>query len=464
MLIQEIERSAYLRKYTIDDVRRIFLENNCILVSNEYKNTKSKIAFTCNKHSSSGVQFTTLSALTNTRKVSTPCKFCRDENGRPYRCFSESKARKLCEERDFEFVKMRMDDRTGCNRSYIQFICNKHRDKGIQEVISYSMKKLKQCRYCAGLCKTTDDLVKELNDPNIELLEDYRGAFVKIKCLCKIHNVEWMVTPNNLRSGYRCPKCSTENRRKACSRTHEEFIKELSESNPNIEALTTYVNANKKITFRCKIHDYTWDCVPEKLLVFHWGCPICSRIRKTKNQSKTNEQFVKELNEINPNIEPLEEYVNGNTKILMRCKIHDYKWKVIPGSLLYQKTGCPLCSASHGEKEVNSILTKWGYKFEQQKRFQDCKDEISLPFDFYLPEYNICIEYDGEQHYENGRFKWRENGKRKNSFRTTKLHDAIKDEYCSTHKIPLIRIPYWESDDMESFLFDEMVRYGAILQ
>ena len=113
---------------------------------------------------------------------------------------------------------------------------------------------------------------------------------------------------------------------------------------------------------------------------------------------------------------------------------------------------------------VNSILTKWGYKFEQQKRFQDCKDEIPLPFDFYLPEYNICIEYDGEQHYENGRFKWRENGKRKNSFRTTKLHDAIKDEYCSTHKIPLIRIPYWESDDMESFLFDEMVRYGAILQ
>lgn len=451
-----------MKRYDIEDVRAKFLEHGYTLTSTEYKSRKTKIAFICNKHISFGEQYTTFESLIDPRKSGCVCKFCRDENGRPCRRFSEEKARKLCEDRNFEFIGMRFENKSGKPRSYIQFICNNHRSKGAQEVIAYSMKKNKGCKYCYGFCKTTDDLIKEINNPNIEVLEEYKDAFTKIKCRCKIHDYEWMVTPNNLRNSRGCPKCANEKRHSSQARSNEDFAKELAKSNPNIEPLSTYVTANTKMTFRCKIHNYIWDCIPEKLLVSHFGCPICSRERQIKLQSKTNEQFIKELAGVNPNIEPLEEYINGNKKILVRCKVHDYKWNVLPSSLLYQKTGCPLCAASHGEKKINEILQNWGYEFEQQKRFPDCKDIIPLPFDFYLPEYNICIEYDGEQHYHSGRFKWRENEKRKNLFETTQLHDSMKTKYCLEHEIPLIRIPYWEADDMESFLFDEMVKYGAI--
>lgn len=86
-----------------------------------------------------------------------------------------------------------------------------------------------------------------------------------------------------------------------------------------------------------------------------------------------------------------------------------------------------------------------------------------MPFDIYLPDYNIAIEYDGEQHYWPViRRGMKSNQDAVNSYEVTVRHDAIKTEYCKTHGIPLIRIPYWEADNMESFLFDEMVRCDAI--
>ena len=382
-----------MKKYNIEDVRAKFLECGYTLTSTEYKNTKSKISFVCNKHIDFGEQYTTFAYLIGPRKSNCLCKICQNENGRPHRRFSEEKARKLCEERGFEFIGLKFENYSnGSNRSIIQFVCNKHKDKGVQEVVSYSMKKNKGCKYCAGLCKTTKDFIKELNDPNIELLEDYKGAFTKIKCFCKIHNVEWMVRPDNLRSGCRCPECKRQRKHNSQVRTTEEYIAELKMSNPNIELLEPYKTANEKLRFRCTIHNYEWEAIPQKLLYRHCGCPKCGSY---------NNEF----------------------------KLHD-------------------------------ILTSWGYKVELQKRFIDCKDKSTLPFDVYLPDYNICIEYDGEQHYIKNKFEWRNSSH--SSFDLIQLHDSMKTKYCLEHEIPLIRIPYWEADNMESFLFDEMAKYGAI--
>lgn len=79
--------------------------------------------------------------------------------------------------------------------------------------------------------------------------------------------------------------------------------------------------------------------------------------------------------------------------------------------------------------------------FIQQKKFLDCKDKTYLPFDFYLPDYNCCIEYDGEQHFHIPK------NKASTFFTKEKIdliqkHDNIKTEYCKNNNIKLIRIPY----------------------
>ena len=76
---------------------------------------------------------------------------------------------------------------------------------------------------------------------------------------------------------------------------------------------------------------------------------------------------------------------------------------------------------------------KISYKMEYT--FNDCKYKKLLRFDFYLPDYNCCIEYDGEQHFKESTF-FRED------LKEIQKRDNIKNEYCKQNDIKLIRIPY----------------------
>lgn len=119
------------------------------------------------------------------------------------------------------------------------------------------------------------------------------------------------------------------------------------------------------------------------------------------------------------------------------------------GNYIYKnQIRCNNCSGreSYGEFLIKSCLKKYKISFYYQARFDDCCDILTLPFDFYLPDYNLCIEYDGEQHFYP---KFGED-----SFVITKLHDAMKDNYCRWNNIDLLRIPYWERDNIEQILID----------
>ena len=60
-----------------------------------------------------------------------------------------------------------------------------------------------------------------------------------------------------------------------------------------------------------------------------------------------------------------------------------------------------------------------------------------MRFDFYLPDYNTVIEYDGIQHYISQ--EWM-GGEKK--FEKQKYHDGLKNTYCNKHRIKLVRISY----------------------
>lgn len=99
--------------------------------------------------------------------------------------------------------------------------------------------------------------------------------------------------------------------------------------------------------------------------------------------------------------------------------------------------GCPICKLSKGELNIKKFLENNKIEYIPQYRFKDCRDKNTLPFDFYLPNHNVCIEYDGKQHFEP---YWCDvDGV---SFNLTKKHDGIKNNFCSENNIKLIRIKY----------------------
>lgn len=165
-------------------------------------------------------------------------------------------------------------------------------------------------------------------------------------------------------------------------------------------------------------------------------------------RKKTHIDYVQELKSVNPNIRVLEEYCGANTKILHKCDIDGYEWFATPANILFG-CGCPKCQSSKGEKQIAQWLQTKNITYIQQKIFANCKDKNGLPFDFYIPEYNLCIEYDGEQHFKPIDFSGKGEEWAFNKFSITQAHDNIKNQYCKDNNIRLLRIPYFKNIESE---------------
>lgn len=227
----------------------------------------------------------------------------------------------------------------------------------------------------------------------------------------------------------------------------EDFIREFYKRNPSakdIEILSPYISNKKKMICRCKIDGIIWFTTPNLLLRPH-GCPTCGC------QKKYNEQFLKEMKDKNPNIKILSNYIDAKTKVICKCLIDNFIWDVRPNDLL-NGHGCPKCgNYSKGEYIISDILSNNKIKNINQYWFDDCRCKNPLPFDFYLPKYNICIEYDGIQHYKLGHFNMG-----LLDLMNVQYKDNIKTNYCQQNNIKLIRIPYWNYDNIEEILIREL--------
>lgn len=108
---------------------------------------------------------------------------------------------------------------------------------------------------------------------------------------------------------------------------------------------------------------------------------------------------------------------------------------------------------SKGEKKIREILTNLNINFQQEKTFDNLFDVKKLRFDFYLPDYNCCIEYDGRQHY-NVNSTW---SKEKSDYEIIQLHDKMKDDYCLKNNIKLIRVSYFEYKNLnEKYILEKL--------
>lgn len=287
--------------------------------------------------------------------------------------------------------------------------------------------------------KTNEEYFEYLknNNPDIVPLEPYISMKTKILHLCKKHNIEWYVSPDNILHGHGCRLCGNEKISNNCKITYDDYVKRLKEINSNIVCTGNYINSTTHAKHRCLIDGYEWDAVPSSILSGR-GCPKCGGTLK-----KTNDVFVKEVNKINRNIDVIGIYTTARTKIMFKCKKCGNAWNAYPYSIL-EGTGCPKCNESHGEKEVQNWLDKHNISYVRQMKFDKCIDIALLPFDFYLPNNNICIEYDGKQHFSPVDLYGGKQG-----FIIRKKHDDIKNKFCEENNINLIRIPYYKNVETE---------------
>lgn len=291
------------------------------------------------------------------------------------------------------------------------------------------------------------DKMKEIN-PDIEITGRYVLSSQKIDFRCSVCGFKHSATPNSLLSGKGCPECKRKKVSQKNSKTHEQFINEILKINPNITILGKYVNAKTKIEYMCNICGLRHFATPCGLL-FGDGCPKCSKV-----YHKNTDEFVEEMKLINPNLTILGEYINSRTKIQYKCNICGYINSANAQSLL-DGVGCPKCNHSKGEKLIAQYLDINNIIYVSQKRFKNCKNKFTLPFDFYLPQYNICIEYQGEQHFKPCTFGGITQLQAEYNLEQQQIRDKIKKKFCQENKIKLITISYKDYDNIEKIL-DEL--------
>ena len=295
--------------------------------------------------------------------------------------------------------------------------------------------------------KTHEQFVEEVRNinPDITVVGTYKNSYTKIEFRCK-EGHEWVTTPSSVLAGKTCLTCANIQSSLRQRKSHEQFVKELKNIHPDITVIGEYVNSNTKIEFMCS-KGHTWKSAPSNLLS-GCSCPFCKGEKISALKFKTHEQFLGEVLELGVDVTVLGTYHSAREHILCRCNKCNHEWMITPNNLL-RGFGCPKCKKSKGEQAVEEYLIAHNIVFETQKRFADCIDQRPLPFDFYLPEYNMLIEYQGAQHYM---ATHRMGDEEKLIYR--QKHDCIKREYCKDKGINLLEIPYTNLNQVSEILSD----------
>lgn len=305
-----------------------------------------------------------------------------------------------------------------------------------------------------GISPTEEIIKNKCKELHLEYVEMYKTKHdTRVKYFCSKHKDKgildsaWCHLKN---AKYGCKYCIGRDRKL------EEFKQMIDETKINF--LSDYIGFEKNIKCQCTKCGYIWKTMPKTLAQGKYYCPKCAHKINSIKRCKTHEEFENELFLINPNITLLGRYHKSKDKIKCKCNICGYEWNSKASNLIHEQIRCPACSSSKSEDLLAHILDKLGFIYKRQVSFSECRYKLPLRFDFIIYDDSGAIlfacEYDGEQHYKPITYNNKTSGE--NSLLQTQIRDSIKNEYCKQCNIPLIRIPYWEKDNMESFLCNKI--------
>jgi hypothetical protein len=276
---------------------------------------------------------------------------------------------------------------------------------------------------------------------------DYLKAHSKVCIICPEHGKFWQ-TPNSHLKGSGCPKCG-----KTIKLSLQEFIERAKKvhNNKYDYSKVNYENAHTKVCIICPEHGEFWQ-LPYVHLQGH-GCPKC-KIQMFSNKYRlTLEEFIKKANKCHNNFYDYSKvnYKNAKEKVCIICPEHGEFWQ-LPNNHLFGN-GCPECKKSKLEKKMKNFLIENKIRFSEQKTFEWLIYKENMRLDFYLPDYNIAIECQGEQHFKPVNFGCETEEDMFEQFKNTQDRDKKKKELCNTNNIKLL---YYSDKKYENNIFTDL--------
>jgi len=217
-----------------------------------------------------------------------------------------------------------------------------------------------------------------------------------------------------------------------------------------------YLGRYNPLSFHCFICDdifyMSWSDLSKH------GCAVCGghQIGNKHSLGQLRPEFIQQWIKSEHNLTPYDVTEFSSEKVLWKCLKCKNTWiaTVNHRSDLRFGTNCPFCAASKGEKEISKFLNLYSIEFIPQYKFKNCKHKSFLPFDFYLPDYNLICEFHGPQHFFPVDFAGRGLEWAEDQFKQIQVRDKIKENYCYDNNIPLLIISYTEFSNIEQILTD----------
>ena len=288
------------------------------------------------------------------------------------------------------------------------------------------------------------EYVESLNYSILTKKEDFKGVSNEIELVCNKNHYQKVTF-----EAFKKRKLNGQNTINKCFECFNEKKLEIARDRANELGYTLhttkYTGVDNELELTCD-KGHRWVTTYDRFVRVKNLCLTCNNILLSVNQRLPFEEVRKRI-EIDGYklLSDESDYENNESLLTVKCpKNHIYK---VPLNNFSQGKRCLRCIQSKGEKEVERVLDLLNISYIKQYRFKNCKYKNTLPFDFFIPSNNICIEYDGQQHFKEGHF-----GCSSQDFKEIQIKDGIKTKYCLDNNIKLIRIPYWEFNNIEKIL------------
>lgn len=277
--------------------------------------------------------------------------------------------------------------------------------------------------------KSNEYFDREIKNRPLRRIQNYINAKSPIEFQCLICDYIWNARPDDICQGKGCPKCA--NKLKLSNQIIDEKL-----SGRKIKRLGNYINNKTHLLFKCLQDNcgYEWNTITTNILNKGCGCPKCAK--KAPYTNDLIDAIIQPLN-----IKRVGDYNGIYYKISFQCLNCNFVWKYAPSNFIHNNAQCPKCSNFSNEKLIYQFLVEHKILFKYQyylpllnKYFPKYK------VDFYLPQFNTIIEYNGKQHYEPVCFGGCSQEQANKNFEKQAHRDLCLNEICNTNDIHLIMI------------------------
>lgn len=364
---------------------------------------------------------------------------------------------------DYDYSKVEYKDRD----TSVTLICPKHGVFAIRPRTLLSKEKGKQphgCWECCGMKKPAlnnsetfkEDVLAIYGDKYVFHWEDYKCKTSQIRVECKLHG-EHKISADAIRHGSACIYCNgrlyPKDWIKNAKAVHgDKYVYDESKP-PRIKS--------DRIRYKCPIHGWQetrYDCHVD----LKCGCPVCAGYPNKLSAEQRKANWVKRCKKkYNDRFDYSQfVYVNNDTKGLVTCKEHHYSYMIDPWMHLRGAGGCPFCTGSEGEVHIRTWLENHHINFVPQYSIPNenlfCKRK-HLMVDFYLPDYRMFIEMNGEQHYKNIAYFHQDSW----TFEDQQIRDESLRQYSKRHNVRLLVIKYDEIKKIPKILSAALIKNAS---